>query len=880
MQQNPWDQDQVVRPSPYGRVVTGRAPVATPQTAAQEAASRAAANNANTNAVQNQTLTGPQAEAIRLQNLQRQRELVLQNLGVTPQGLEGMRQRAESAQELRARLDRYDEHFRPYEGRLTPGEWMVPGFLPQTHGIQQLDSDRQGMESLIRQMMRTPGDPQAMSETASMLEMLPSTSSYDTTNRERVTQLRAQLDRTIGRYQSAIQQVRAVENPNQVQSGESMGQVGGLPNVPIDDGRNVAGAGGAVLTDADRHVASVVNALVNSRVPVADTINHINNILSADGRQLLTHGQAEAIRSARQRGARFEFTPTPRPRSQNESRSDTIGNLMGHGSSREAFIGRVIGAGGGDLIGMLPGDLGQRYRDAMGDLRDAHPTASLVGDVAGSILPMGAMERGAAGIASRAGLDITEQGLSRGIPRIASNTGYGALSGFANANEGEGLEGAVMGGTLSAAGGEAGRATTQLGGRVLRGIDNAPTRYLNAQGVPMTIGEIARATNTRAGNVVAGLEDRLSGFPVIGDMINYGRQQGRRGFNQAALRQGVEPITPPLPNGARPPSPITATGSEGIQQGQQLVGGAYDNALQGVNIPLDAQYGSEMAAARANGVATGAEQATRLDAAANYINNNLATNQNMSGPEFQAALQVLSRERSGVDGGMAQELRGAFDQASDAVTGAANRAAPEAVPALNAANQAYRNMGVLGDARIRAQNQPEELFTPAQLRSVSTQNTVNYGGRNAARAGEEPFHELTAAGQAAQGNRVPDSGSAGRAAMLGIPLLAGAGGGMGAAGSPDDRLGGAEGGAGTALKYGGLAALLYTRGGQRLIQTVLSRRPQLLRDIGQRINEGRIPVLSRPGQGTLPQIGGAAGAGILRSLGFPPPEDEPPTMLR
>lgn len=191
-------------------------------------------------------------------------------------------------------------------------------------------------------------------------------------------------------------------DPNLVQPGEHMAGVGNLPNVPIDGGRNVAGAPGATITAHDRRVTGVVNALVNSRLPVEETVNRINQILEADGRQLLTYGQLQAIQSARRNGARFEFTATPRPRSQAERQSDVIGTVVGgHGQPSEAFTAAALDSASLGIPALLSGD----YRNAMGDLREAHPIASTVGSLVGAVAAPGG---------PRPGMNLVEQSARSG----------------------------------------------------------------------------------------------------------------------------------------------------------------------------------------------------------------------------------------------------------------------------------------------------------------------------------------------------------------------------------------------------------------------------------------------------------------------------------
>jgi hypothetical protein len=167
------------------------------------------------------------------------------------------------------------------------------------------------------------------------------------------------------------------------------------------------------------------------------------------------------------------------------------------------------------------------------------------------------------------------------------------------------------------------------------------------------------------------------------------------------------------------------------------------------------------------------------------------------------------------------------------------------MPALTAADRGYRSNSVLGDAVGTAKNREDQLFTPAQLSNADFNNTVRFGGRNAARAGRTPFNGLTRAGNNIIGNTVPDSGTAGRNMLVAGLGLGGAGIGAGAGYADSGDASGAIGGAGNGLENAAmLAALLYgpnSRKGQEWIQSLFVRRPNWLRETGRRTLDGAAP---------------------------------------
>jgi len=154
---------------------------------------------------------------------------------------------------------------------------------------------------------------------------------------------------------------------------------------------------------------------------------------------------------------------------------------------------------------------------------------------------------------------------------------------------------------------------------------------------------------------------------------------------------------------------------------------------------------------------------------------------------------------------------------------------------------------VLADAVNAAKNRPDaiETFTPAQLNAADANSATRLTGRMNSATGNRPFHELASDAQQVMGNRLPNSGTADRAAgMLALGTLGTALGGGGSA-----ALGG-DAGTGAGIGLGATLALLAggSRGGQQLLTGALLNRPAILRALGRRTD-----IQSR--------LGGALGAG-------------------
>jgi len=135
-----------------------------------------------------------------------------------------------------------------------------------------------------------------------------------------------------------------------------------------------------------------------------------------------------------------------------------------------------------------------------------------------------------------------------------------------------------------------------------------------------------------------------------------------------------------------------------------------------------------------------------------------------------------------------------------------DRQASGTVPEYMAATQAYRRLSVLEDSVLKARNQEDKMFTPAQLGQADRANGIKFGGKRAAARGDTPFSAYAEAGQAVLPNQVPDSGTAGRV-LVPLALVGGGGGADAAFGD----------GVGTGLTIGTILASLYSRAGQRVL---------------------------------------------------------------
>lgn len=411
------------------------------------------------------------------------------------------------------------------------------------------------------------------------------------------------------------------------------------------------------------------------------------------------------------------------------------------------FAMHAANAATAGLPAYLAGDQGAAVMDAS---RQARWKTSLGGDVAGSLAAMAGIN-GVAGSLGKAGTLLTRSG------GVGGDMLYGATRGGLE----NGPTGAITGALAAGAGNKLGGGLVNTAGRVARGVSDPAVNYLSERGIPLTLGQLM-------GNrgLTGKLLNRLESAPVVGDMMAARRLDSMNAFNREAMRQAIEPVG----------GSVSTAGREGLDQAFNAVDQGYTDALAGRQFNgNEPQFINDMGAAIQRGQAV-----PKLGEDVSYIMQNdigpmFDSNGVMTGDRLQAALQVLRKERSNFAGQpMGKYAGNALTDAENAITGMVGRQAPDVMPRLDAANEAYGNVSTVADAVNTAVNQGG-IFTPAQLGRAAVNNTKKFGGKRAAATGNVPFRDLQEAGQQVLPSTVPDSGTAGRAASLLLPAALGGG---------------------------------------------------------------------------------------------------------
>jgi hypothetical protein len=618
----------------------------------------------------------------------------------------------------------------------------------------------------------------------------------------------------IRRLQGLADAMGGARRQGQQQSGQTQGAMipGAASQTPSGpEGYNVGTTGGGVSggSGGGSTFASAAGVAMAKKLSQAYTkgagVQELNRLLADNGFQTFTD---LATIAAIQKKGRLNFAPPVA-----DDTRGGVGKALG-ALADSAGGAYAINAADALTAGTLDNIAGGQSNLAIDYSQQQYPGASLAGTVTGGALAAGGAELG-----------LARAGLGAGAAALGGDALYGAAYGAGSADDGSRVLGALGGGVGGLAGGAAGRGLARGAGGLLRGVRNADVQGLRAAGVPLTVGQTL-------GGAAKGIEDRLSGVPVIGGVVNARRLEGMQGFNRAAFDEALAPI------GANTGG---ITGEAGIDAAQGATRQGYDNALNGVSVTRDPQFTGDY-----NGAIAQGSQVPRVgpefEAWARSDLDPLTAQPQYDGATIQDFIQQTRGADFGNDA-MGNLVGRSVTGAEDAMRGLVSRQAPDVLPALRNADQASRNGTRVGETGT---------FAPSQLADASAANAKKFG--NSQGTTRQPFFGLSRAGQAVLPNSVPDSGTAGRLLTqqaLGAAGLGVLGGGAGYAGGGED---GAQ-----ALGLGGLATGgLLAAGGSRVAQRALVA--SLL---------DRYPAMIAAGNGiaSRARIGGLFGAPMLAGAG-------------
>jgi hypothetical protein len=294
---------------------------------------------------------------------------------------------------------------------------------------------------------------------------------------------------------------------------------------------------------------------------------------------------------------------------------------------------------------------------------------------------------------------------------------------------------------------------------------------LTAAGVPVTPGQLARSTKTRAGNIIAGIEDKFTSLPVVGGMINNDRIQGVEQLNRAFVDRVLKPIGQKLPAAVE-------TGHAAVAFAQQAVKDAYQAVIPKSSGKVDGRFLQRIQVAQARAMLPPKHAAALADDVKNYVGNLADMVGNFSGKrvgqvtdKLDKVVATYSKSTDPYEREMGEVLGKVRKEIFDLV----GRNNPAAKTELKAANEAYANLVRLENA---VANTAEGIATPARFRQAIVRSDRSI--RKRASAGNNALgQDLAKAGEAVLPSRLPDSGTATRASSANMLAL-----GLGAAAAP------------------------------------------------------------------------------------------------
>lgn len=495
------------------------------------------------------------------------------------------------------------------------------------------------------------------------------------------------------------------------------------------------------------------------------------------------------------------------------SSADQTMNAMGQSTLGAAGIAAGDTASMGTLdniVGMTGGNA-ERARLGMDQVAQANPISSTIGSIAGGVgtalgLEAGLGARGIAGMARTLGAD-TLFGAGYG----AGSTDYNSAGGDAGMSDR--MIGGLKGAGLGLAGSYAGSKLAGGLAGMARGVATPAARTMQDAGAITTIGQ-KYGQSGRIGGAIKSVEDRLSGLPIVGDVINARRGESYTKFNSGAFDQALAPLSHVPELKALGTSVDGKVGAEAVADAHDKVQQAFSRALDGKSVTADRTGATDLTNSLMNAANLPRVGGEVNDSIAAILEPYMAPDKNtLTGAEMQTISQELRQLKAGYKTDPLKHRIGkVIDATEEAMFGMFRRQTPEVLPAYNAAKTAYRRVSILADSVNKALNQQDNLFTPAQLGQADRASTIKYEGPIAAAKGQRQFADYQQAGQEVLPNKVPDSGTAGRWLL---PALAGIGGAGGA--GVGYVTGDTAGGAATGLTLAAVLSGAYSKSAQRAL---------------------------------------------------------------
>jgi hypothetical protein len=424
-------------------------------------------------------------------------------------------------------------------------------------------------------------------------------------------------------------------------------------------------------------------------------------------------------------------------------------NLSGLVTGQEPQRG-AVGQAGKSLYDWAAGQ-DQAIDKAMEADEKAHPWATGIGDFAGGMLIPGLGTELVAGkligkIGSRVARNALKAGVAGGVGGALEPTGD---KDYWRDKGGQVLKGAAVS-TLAGGLGD-------LASRAAAPTLTAATRKLMREGVELTPGQMA-------GGWLKNIEDKATSTVIAGSAIAAARQRSLQTFNRAAINRALASIGTKLPPGLD-------AGFDAIKWAEQQFKAAYNLVIPNMTGIRDPTFVRNL-----NGVVNDAiskklppDQVAELrHTIQTEILDKFDGNGRITGEQAQnigtRLDEIIKPLRLGnvYQQQQARYLRDA-DKALDDMMATHNKTMQEAKDRID---DGWHKFKIVQRATKGTNAQPDGAFSPAQLDDAILSLTRSKD-KASYRRGEEEMQDLARAGREVLPSKVGDSGTAGRAAMLG-----------------------------------------------------------------------------------------------------------------
>ncbi len=364
--------------------------------------------------------------------------------------------------------------------------------------------------------------------------------------------------------------------------------------------------------------------------------------------------------------------------------------------------------------------------------------------------------------------------------------------------------GALTGGAISGA--------SEIASRVISPTVQPGARALMDEGVRVTPGQIK-------GGITKRIEDAATSIPIVGDSIRGAQRRGIEDLNRAAMNRALGEINEQLPANV----PV---GREGIDYVATRLGDAYTNILPRLTGHPDRQFAQDvLTLAQRAQTELPEQQANRF---MQILESQVRDKMTGAGPitgdvlkGIESQLGTFSRGYSKDPNFDVRQLGEMVDDLQGTLRDMLIRVNPNAADELRAINRGWANYAIVRRAGSSL-GATEGVFTPSQLSNSVRMSDSTVARGNYAR-GNALMQDLSDPAKATLPSSVPDSGTP----LRGLVSL-----GVGGVIDPTLTLG--------ATQLG--TAAMYTQPGQRVMETLLARRPAGAQAIADVLLRGSRPV--------------------------------------